>query len=101
MAAYPVTDERYPPTLFTRFTSYVGGLVLHSTNAPLVAQHLPCQLIVEVTTADTHLDVTDSAGTAVVINFDAVGTFVLRLAPVSLQSSTNVAAVTVCWSQTG
>jgi hypothetical protein len=101
MAAYPVTDERYAPIYFTRFTTYTGGLVLHAANAPAAAQYLPCQLIVEVGTATQHLDITDSAGTASVITFPAVGTYVLRLAPVSLQSTTNVLAVTACWSQRG
>lgn len=101
MAAYPVTDERYPPIYFRRFTDFDPALVLHSTDAPASAQHLPCQLVVEVGTADQHLDVTDADGVTAAVNFDAVGTYVLRLAPVTIAITTTVAAVTVCWSQKG
>lgn len=105
MSAYPVTDTIYPATYFRRFTSFASQLVLHadassSGSAPTDVNHLPSKLIVEVTTADTHLDVKDVTGTTAAINFDAVGTFVFdSFAPASIETTTNVAAVTVCWNQ--
>jgi sulfite exporter TauE/SafE len=111
MAAYPVIDNRYPPVFFRRFleaTLAAGAVTLHSTSAPngtppgLQAQYLPCQLIVEATAGDD-LEITDISGTTVVLSFEATGTHVLRMAPVSIggTAASTVTAVTVCWSQKG
>ncbi len=115
MAAHPITDERYPPIYSKRFTSFASQLVLHLDTvnggaAPAIQStsgfgpaisHLPSQVVVEVTTADTHFDYIDSAGALVAMNFDAVGTYILRMAPTSIETTTTVAAVTVFWSQKG
>lgn len=104
MSAYPVAPS-YPSVYFRRFTSFASQLILHadannSGSAPTDVNHLPQAVIVEVTTADTHLDVKDITGTTAAINFDAVGTFYLdHIAPASIETTTNVAAVTVFWSQ--
>lgn len=104
MSAYPRTDQIYPPTFFRRFTSLGTALVLHADasnggSAPTDVNYLPCLLIVEATATDV-LQVTDVTGTVSAITFDATGTFELRLAPVSIGgASTNVNAVTVCWTQ--
>jgi hypothetical protein len=96
---YPARDRDYPPAYSKRFTSFASQLVLHGvgTAAPTGVKHLPCQVVVEVTTADTHFDYLDGANAVVAMNFDAVGTYVLRMAPSSIETTTTVAAVTVFW----
>ena len=95
----PARDDAYPPTYSKRFTSFASQLVLHGTSssAPSGILHLPCQLVIEVDTADTILAYKDAASTTVSMNFDAVGTYVLRMAPSSIETTTTVAAVTVFW----
>jgi len=101
MAAYITSDSEYPPPYSVRFTSFASQLVLHSEtdDAPAGVNWLPGQVVVEVDTADQHLDYIDLAGAAVAMEFPAVGTYVLRMAPVSIETSTTVAAVTVFWYQ--
>lgn len=81
------------------------AVVLHADaanggSAPTDVNHLPSLLIVEAGDADDVLTVTDVTGTTSDITFPAVGTYVLRLAAVSI-ASTTVDAVTVCWTQKG
>jgi hypothetical protein len=96
---YPARDDAFPPAFSTRFTSFASQLVLSGVgnSSPAGVKHLPCQVIVEVTTADTHFDYKDGANVLVAINFDAVGTYIIRMAPSSIETTTNVAAVTVFW----
>jgi hypothetical protein len=113
MAAYAVQDHVYPPQYSKRFTSFASQLILHLDTAnggaaPVVTgmgneviSYLPCQVVVEVGAADQHLDYLDGGGALVAMNFDAVGTYVLRMAPSSIETTTTAAAVTVFWSQKG
>jgi hypothetical protein len=100
----PLSDLHYAPSVSKRFTSFASALdlnrtpsqVVSATTGPAKAGGRPVQVVIEVTTADTHFDYTDD-GDAVTMNFDAVGTYVLRCSPASVQTTTNVAAVTVFW----
>jgi len=101
----PLSDLHYPPSVSKRFTSFASQLTLNKTpsqtvagtTGPAAAGGRPVQLVVEVTTADTHLDYQDDGGAAVAMNFDAVGTYVLRCSPLTIETTTTVAAVTVFW----
>lgn len=100
----PLSDLHYAPSVSKRFTSFGSALnldraydqVVSATTGPAKAGGRPVQVVVEVTTADTHFDYTDD-GDAVTMNFDAVGTYVLRMSPSTVQTTTNVAAITVFW----
>lgn len=100
-----LSDLHYAPSVSKRFTSFATQLTLErtpnqtvaATTGPATAGGRPVQLVVEVTTADTHLDYIDDGGTMVAMNFDAVGTFVLRMSPLTIETSCNVAAVTAFW----
>jgi hypothetical protein len=96
---YPARDDAFPPAFSTRFTSFASQLVLSGVGnaSPSGVKHLPCQVVVEVTTADTHFDYKDGANVLVAMNFDAVGTYIIRMAPSSIETTTTVAAVTVFW----
>lgn len=98
MANRPVRDDLFSPSLLRTFTSFAAQKKLDTTDAPPNAQSLPCQLIVQVGVADQHLDLTDSGGTACVLTFPAVGTYVLRISPLTIETTTTVAGVTVCWN---
>lgn len=103
--ASPLSDLHYAPSVSKRFTSFASQLTLNrtpdqtvsATTGPAAAGGLPVQLVVEVATADQHLDYIDAGGTAVAMQFEAVGTYVLRMAPTTVETTTNVAAVTVFW----
>ena len=97
MANRSARDDIYAPCLFRNFTSFTSQILLESTDAPANAQQLPCELLVQVHTAAQHLDVKDAGGTKTVITFEAVGNFRLRMAPVSIETTTNVPGVTVFW----
>lgn len=101
MAARCVTDAYYPPQYSKRFTSFAAQLVLHGAAAPPDTQHLPCQVVVETTAANQHLDYIDSAGALVAMNFLTPGLYGFRMAPTSLETTTTVTAATVFWSQKG
>ncbi len=101
MSACCVTDAYYPPQYSKRFTSFAAQLVLHSGAAFAGEEHLPCQVALEVVTIDTHFDYIDSVGVLVALTFPAVGLYVLRMAPVSIETTTNIRAVTVFWTQKG
>lgn len=100
-----LSDQHYAPSVSKRFTSFASQLTLErspgqtvaATTGPAAAGGRPVQLVVEVTTADTHLDYIDDGGTAVAMNFDAVGTYVLRMSPLTIETTTTVAAVTAFW----
>jgi hypothetical protein len=100
MAAYIVTDERYPALYQRTFTTFVGGRVLHSTDAPAKAQYLPCLLIVQVAAADV-LEWTDESDVTNTITFAAAGVHQLRIPAKTLTTNTTADSVTVCWSQKG
>lgn len=101
----PASDLHYPPSVSKRFTSFATQLTLNktpsqavaSTTGPAAAGGRPVQVVVEVTTADTHLDYLDDGGALVALNFDAVGTYVLRCSPLTVETTTTVAALTVFW----
>jgi hypothetical protein len=103
--ASPLSDLHYPPSVSKRFTSFASQLLLErtpsqtvaATTGPAAAGGLPVQLVVEVGTADQHLDYIDGAGAVVAMNFEAVGTYVLRMSPTSIETSTTVTAVTAFW----
>jgi hypothetical protein len=106
MSAYPVTDERYPPTYSVRFTSFASQIVLHADasnggSAPTDVNHLPSQVVVQVGAANQHLDYIDAGGAVVALTFPLTGSFPLRMAPVSFETTSTVAAVTVFWNQKG
>ncbi len=114
MAAYAVSDERFPPQYSKRFTSFASQLMLHldtanGGSAPVITgaaneaiSHLPCQVVVEAD-AGEHLDYIDGGGALVAMTFAGAagtsGTYVLRMAPTSIETTTNVTAVTVFWNQ--
>ena len=103
--AAPLSDLHYPPSVSKRFTSFASQLTLNrtpsqtvaATTGPAAAGGLPVQVVVEVGTADQHLDYIDGGGALVAMNFDAVGTYVLRMSPTTIETTTTVAAVTVFW----
>jgi hypothetical protein len=72
---YPARDNAFPPAFSTRFTSFASQLVLSGVgnSSPAGVKHLPCQVVVEVSTADTHFDYKDGSNVLVAMNFDAVG----------------------------
>lgn len=90
-------DDLHAPPLMKSFTSFAAQKKLESSDAPANAQHLPCQLTVQVGVANQHLDMTDGNGSAVVMTFPAVGTFTFRMAPLTIETTTTVAGVTVFW----
>jgi hypothetical protein len=90
-------DDLHAPPLFKTFTSFAAQKVLESADAPPNAQHLPCQLTVQVGAGAQHLDVKDSNGTVNVLTFPAAGSFTIRMAPSTIETTTNVAGVTVFW----
>jgi hypothetical protein len=96
---YPARDNAFPPAFSTRFTSFASQLVLSGVgnSSPAGVKHLPCQVVVEVSTADTHLDYKDGSNVLVAMNFKVPGTYVIRMAPSSIETTTTVAAVTVFW----
>jgi hypothetical protein len=116
MAAYAIQDGTYPPQYSKRFTSFASQLILHldtanGGSAPVVTgmgneviSYLPCQVVVEAG-AGEHLDYIDGGGALVAMTFPGAagtsGTYVLRMAPTSIETTTNVDAVTVFWSQRG
>lgn len=95
MAAIQSRDQ-YPPAYSKRFTSFASQLDLDGAAAPTGVKWLPCQVIVEHD-AGEHFDYLDFGGALVAITFPAAGSTVLRLAPHSIETTTNVNAVTVCW----
>lgn len=100
MGAFNVTDRIYPPKFSKRFTSFGAQLILHSTAAPAACQFLPCQVIVEISdTTGKHFDYIDSAGTMVSLVFKAIGNYVLRMAPTSIETTTTADSVTVFWAE--
>lgn len=100
-----LSDLHYAPSVSKRFTSFASQLTLErtpnqtvaATTGPAAAGGRPVQLVVEVTTADTHLDYIDDGGALVALNFDAVGTFGIRMSPLTIETTTTVAAVTCFW----
>lgn len=89
-------DFQRAPCLFKTFAGGVAR-ALESTDAPPNAQHLPCQVTVQVGAGAQHLDITDSDGNANVMTFAAAGTFTFRCAPFSLQATSTIVSVTVYW----
>lgn len=89
-------DDLHAPPLFKTFA---GGTlrVLESTDAPANAQHLPCQLAVQISAVNQHLDVKDGNGVVNSIVFALTGVFVLRMAPLTIEASSTAAFVTVFW----
>jgi len=102
MAAFVPTDERYPANRQRTFTDFTGGLTLHSTSAPALAQHLPSLLIVQAEATDV-LAWTDVDGVTNTITFTAAtaGLHQLRIPAVTLTAACTVTAVTVCWNERG
>ena len=100
MAAFVPTDERYPANRQRTFSDFDPALVLHSTDAPAFAQHLPSLLIVNADTADV-LEWTDVDDVVNTITFAAAGLYQLRIPAKTLTANTTVASVTVCWSERG
>lgn len=103
--AYQTRDDAYAPAYSKRFTSFAAQLVLAGTAptsvAPTVAgqpiKHLPCQVIIEAGAAG-HLDYIDSNGTMVPLTFAVAGTYgPYRMAPLSIEITTVLVAVTVFW----
>jgi len=102
---YPVLDRDFPPTHSVRFTSFASQIVLagtsSGTSAPHPIQHLPCQVAVEVAEVDEVLSYTDSAGVVNELTFPAVGFYVIRMAPATIEASpatTISTGVTVFWN---
>ncbi len=100
-----LSDLHYAPSVSKRFTSFASQLTLErtpnqtvsATTGPAAAGGRPVQLVVEVDTAEQHLDYIDDGGTAVALTFEAVGTFVLRMSPLTIETATDVIAVTAFW----
>ena len=99
----PLSDLHYPPSVSKRFTSFATELNLNrtpsqtvaATTGPAKAGGRPVQVVVEADTGD-HFDYTDD-GDAVTLTFAVAGTYVLRMSPATVQTTTNVTAVTVFW----
>lgn len=96
MAAYPVSDESYPPVYQRTFSDFDPALTLHSTSAPERAQYLPSELIVNADTGDV-LEWTDVEGTVNTITFAAAWFGTLRIPAVTITANTTVVSLTVCW----
>src|SRR5688572_23043564 len=95
----PSRDDAYAPPYSIRFTSFASQLVLHGLgeDAPSGIKHPPCQVVIEVDTADQVFAYIDAAGETNEIEFPAVGTYCYRMAPLSIETTTTAAAVTVFW----
>jgi hypothetical protein len=103
MSAYPRRDEPFPPVYARTFSDFDPALTLHTApTAPVDAQYLPAELIVQAEATDV-LEWTDIEGTVNSITFTAAtaGLHRLRIPAATLTANTTVTAVTVLWSQAG
>ncbi len=99
-----LSDLHYAPSVSKRFTSFATQLTLErtpsqtvsATTGPAAAGGRPVQLVVEAD-ADEHLDYIDDGGAVCAVVFEATGTYVLRMSPLTIETTTNVAAVTAFW----
>lgn len=92
------SDDDYsnaPPLAKT----FAGGTVraLESTDAPVNAQHLPCQVTVQAQTTGKTFIFKDAAGVSNTMTFPAVGCFTFRCAPATFEAASTVEFLTVYW----
>jgi len=103
MAKSSQRSDLHAPSFSKRYTSFGTQISLHTaaatvaTSPPAGIEHLPCQVIVEADIGDTFSYI-DAAGTACPITFLVAGTFQFRMAPATIETTTDVVAVTVFWN---
>lgn len=106
MSAYPVSDRNYPPVYSRTYDDFSSQIVLHADaanggNAPNGVNWLPCQVIVE-TAGTESLVYRDLSGEDCTLTFPSAAlTDPMRMAPATIETTTDVTAVTVFWSQKG
>lgn len=91
---YSPRDDLHPPSHSKRFTSFAAQIdLVNQTDCP---KHAPCLIEVEAD-AGEHLDYIDGRGTANALTFIAAGNYVRRMSPFTIETTTNVNAITVFW----
>jgi hypothetical protein len=103
MGLSTVRDDLMPPSFSRRYSSFGTQISLHTqaataaTSPPAGIEHLPCQVIVEADIGDIFAYI-DAAGVTNSIAFLVAGTFAYRMAPATIETTTDVVAVTVFWN---
>lgn len=100
-----LSDQHYAPSVSKRFTSFASQLTLErspgqtvaATTGPAAAGGRPVQVIIEADTGD-HFDYIDDGGALVALTFAVAGTYgPYRMSPLTVETTTNVTAVTAFW----
>lgn len=102
MANTTVRDDLMSPCFFVVHTSFATQIVLDkdATNggsAPTGINHLPCALFVEAGAGDV-LALKDASGTTRSKTFTAAWTGTIRIAPQTIETTTDVISITALYN---